>query len=63
MHAQKLNIITLNAAVSDIWECDTHGDTERTNCSDTTPEACQIFGARDRTTQTTPERTSKLMDT
>ena len=41
---------------------DTRGDTERANWWDTTHEACQIFGARDRTTQTTPGRTSKLMD-
>ena len=41
----------------------TRGVTERTNWWDTTPAAIQIFGTRDRTTQTTPERTSKLMDT
>ena len=41
----------------------TRGDTERTNWWDNTPEAYQIFGTRDRTTQTTPEQTSELMDT
>ena len=37
---------------------DTRGIAERTNWWETTPEAHQIFGTRDRTTQTTtPERT------